>query len=204
MRLKKSIRRSTTTKSPGKNISLTDPAARWTAAPGGPAFYAYSTNYLIDLDAGIIVDVEATPAQAIVAVAFVGGTLGDQIFFWLGRTWGQALLDRLPRSERRIRRVKELLHRHHAPLIVGIRFMYGLRIVGPIVIGACEVPPWRFALFNMLGAAIWAPLVAGLGYLFGDALGLLDVDLKQFEGAVLMLIIAIAVAFSIVRRWRSH
>jgi transposase len=48
---------------PPKNISLTDPAARWTAAPGGPAFYAYSTNYLIDLDAGIIVDVEATPAH---------------------------------------------------------------------------------------------------------------------------------------------
>jgi transposase len=43
-----------------KNVSLTDPAATWTAAPGGPAFYAYSTNYLIDLDAGIIVDVEAT------------------------------------------------------------------------------------------------------------------------------------------------
>ena len=46
-----------------KIISLTDPAARWTAAPGGPAFYAYSTNYLIDLQAGIIVDVGATPAH---------------------------------------------------------------------------------------------------------------------------------------------
>jgi transposase len=46
-----------------KSISLTDPAARWTAAPGGPAFFAYSTNYLIDLQAGIIVDVEATPAH---------------------------------------------------------------------------------------------------------------------------------------------
>ncbi|HEU4604192.1 MAG TPA: IS1182 family transposase [Steroidobacteraceae bacterium] len=45
-----------------KRISPTDPSARWTAAPGGPAFYAYSTNYLIDLHAGIIVDVEATPA----------------------------------------------------------------------------------------------------------------------------------------------
>jgi len=42
---------------PPKNISLTDPAARWTAAPGGPAFFAYSTNYLIDLEAGVIVDV---------------------------------------------------------------------------------------------------------------------------------------------------
>ncbi|CAN7317827.1 transposase [Trinickia sp. LjRoot230] len=46
-----------------KRISLTDPAARYTAAPGGPAFFAYSTNYLIDLHAGIIVDVEATPAN---------------------------------------------------------------------------------------------------------------------------------------------
>lgn len=47
---------------PLKNVSLTDPAARWTAAPGGPAFYAYSTNYLIDVKAGVIVDIEATPA----------------------------------------------------------------------------------------------------------------------------------------------
>lgn len=43
-----------------KAISLTDPAATWTAAPGGPAFYAYSTNYLVDLKAGIIMDVEAS------------------------------------------------------------------------------------------------------------------------------------------------
>jgi len=46
-----------------KRISPTDPAARWTAAPGGPAFYGYSTNYLVDTAAGIIVDVEATPAH---------------------------------------------------------------------------------------------------------------------------------------------
>jgi transposase len=44
------------------SISPTDPAARWTAVDG-PAFYAYSTNYLIDVQAGIIIDVEATPAS---------------------------------------------------------------------------------------------------------------------------------------------
>jgi hypothetical protein len=48
---------------PSKRVSPTDPQARWTAAPGGPAFYAYSTNYLVETDAGIIVDVEATPAH---------------------------------------------------------------------------------------------------------------------------------------------
>ena len=48
---------------PPKKVSHSDPQARWTAAPGGPAFYAYSTNYLIDTNAGIVVDVEATPAH---------------------------------------------------------------------------------------------------------------------------------------------
>ena len=50
-------------KTPPKKVSLTDPASQWTAARGGPAYFAYSTNYLIDIDAGIIVDVEATPAN---------------------------------------------------------------------------------------------------------------------------------------------
>jgi transposase len=43
-----------------KALSLTDPAASWTAASGGFPFFAYSTNYLVDLKAGIIVDVEAS------------------------------------------------------------------------------------------------------------------------------------------------
>lgn len=46
-----------------KKISLTDPQASWTAAVGGPAFYAYSTNYLIDVAHGVILDVQATPAH---------------------------------------------------------------------------------------------------------------------------------------------
>jgi len=46
-----------------RRISLTDPQSRWTAAPGGPAFFAYSTNYLIDTEHGVILDVEATPAH---------------------------------------------------------------------------------------------------------------------------------------------
>jgi hypothetical protein len=42
---------------------LTDPESQYTAAPGGPAFFAYSTNYLIDTQHGVILDVEATPAH---------------------------------------------------------------------------------------------------------------------------------------------
>jgi hypothetical protein len=41
-----------------KFISPADPASRWTGANKGLAFFAYSTNYLIDLDHAVIVDVE--------------------------------------------------------------------------------------------------------------------------------------------------
>src|SRR5271163_3444409 len=45
-----------------KFISSADPGARWTGANGGLAFFAYCTNYLIDLKHAVIVDVEATTA----------------------------------------------------------------------------------------------------------------------------------------------
>ena len=45
-----------------KFISRSDPAAQWTGAHKGHAFFAYADNYLIDLKAAIIVDVEATRA----------------------------------------------------------------------------------------------------------------------------------------------
>jgi transposase len=46
-----------------KFVSPSDPAARWTGADGGLAFFAYTANYLVDLDHAIIVDVEPTTAM---------------------------------------------------------------------------------------------------------------------------------------------
>jgi membrane protein DedA with SNARE-associated domain len=141
----------------------------------------------------------------ILAIAFVAGTLGDQIFYWLGRSRGPWLLDRFPRMGTRAHRVRQLLHRWDAPLIIGIRFMYGLRIVGPIAIGSSGVAPRRFAFFNVVGAAIWAPLVGGLGYLFGHAVEALVGDLERFEEAGLIFIVVAGLLYTIVRAvWKSR
>jgi len=62
-----------------KFISPADPAARWTGAHGGQAFFAYSTNYLIDTDNAIIMDVEATTAirqaEVLAAKRMIGRTM---------------------------------------------------------------------------------------------------------------------------------
>ena len=134
-------------------------------------------------------------------IAFIGGTLGDQFFFWLGHTWGTSLMRRIPGSVRRVRRVRELLSRYDALLIVGIRFMYGLRIIGPIAMGTGGVSAGRFARYNVLGAAIWALLVGGLGYLFGDALEVLLGDVGRYQETVLLLIVIVPILFALWRRW---
>lgn len=53
-----------------KYISPVDPAARWTGADGGVAFFAYSTNYMVDLDNAVSVDVEpSVPIRTAEALA---------------------------------------------------------------------------------------------------------------------------------------
>jgi transposase len=56
-----------------KFVSPSDPAAQWTGAMRGPAFFAYADNYLVDVKSGIIMDVEASRAirQAEVGTARV-------------------------------------------------------------------------------------------------------------------------------------
>ena len=140
----------------------------------------------------------------VIAVAFCGGTLGDQIFFFVGRRHGESLLQRLPRMASNAQRVNRLLLRHHAVLIVGVRFMYGLRIVGPIVIGMSQVPPRRFLLFNLIGAAIWSVVIAGAGFLFSQTLRWLFADMNRYDYVAALVIVGIAGLMALAHRIRAH
>lgn len=129
--------------------------------------------------------------SVVVIVALLGGFIGDQAYFFLGRRNGKRILARFPSMARRAAKVDEWLYRYHATLIVAIRFMYGFRIVGPIVFGMGRVPARRFVLFNLIGACIWAVLVAGVGFAFGHALESVLADAKRYEllglGAIALL-----------------
>ena len=140
----------------------------------------------------------------VVLVAFVGGALGDQVCFFVGRRFGAPLLARWPRFEARAARVRRLIERHAALLIVGVRFMYGLRLIGPVAIGMSAVSAWRFVVLNTIGAAIWAVAVAGAGYLFGHAIAWFLADLEVLEKAALVCVVAVAVVLFMVRRHRAR
>jgi membrane protein DedA with SNARE-associated domain len=140
----------------------------------------------------------------VVVIAMIAGFAGDQFYFFLGRRKGQQILERFPDARDRAHRFDALLARWHAPLIIGIRFMYGFRIVGPILLGMGRVPAWKFLVFNFIGAAIWAPLIAGLGYLFGNIIEALLDDLKNFELWAFAAVIVVGVGSFVVHHWRNR
>ncbi len=117
---------------------------------------------------------------AVIAIATLASFLGDQVFFYLGRRYGSQLLARLPSLQPRAARARALLERHHVPLILAVRFLYGLRIAGPIAIGMSGVHWSRFLVLNLVGAIIWAILIASAGYGLGHGLasmlGSVDAD----------------------------
>lgn len=140
----------------------------------------------------------------IMLLAFVASTLGDQFFYWVGRRHGAQLFARHPSLARRVPQVQTLLARYHTPLILGIRFLYGLRVAGPVVMGALHVPALRFALLNMAGAALWAVAVGWAGFQFGNLLELLLPEIRRVEEAALLAVAAAVVAWWLLRWLRAR
>jgi membrane protein DedA with SNARE-associated domain len=140
----------------------------------------------------------------VTGVAAVSGFLGDQLYFYLGRHYGPRVLRRFPRMKPRAARALALLKRHNLPFIFALRFMYGLRMVGPLAIGMSRVGRMRFLVADLVSALIWAALVAGAGYLFGQALELAFVRLRHYEEAVLIVIGVIGAIVWILHRVRQR
>lgn len=136
--------------------------------------------------------------------AGLGGFVGDQLFFILGLTRGEAMLKRFKPLARRSRLARRVVRRHAVPLILLSRFLYGFRMIVPLSCGAAKVHWARFLLLNLVSAVLWTLAFGGLGFLFGGwvsrHLGMMR-DLQIIVGLVIaVLLISLAVGRLVRRR----
>lgn len=140
----------------------------------------------------------------LVALGAIGGMLGDIAYFTLGRRYGATLLKRFPKYEPVAQRVQAMIKRHPALAIFGIRFLYGLRTVGPAVIGASGVTWRRFLLLNAFGALVWSLCWVGVGYMLGEAAQRLLGRVVHIEREFFLAALVLALIVTIVLRLRRH
>ena len=138
--------------------------------------------------------------QWVVAIAAVGAFIGDQICFLIGRRLGVSVLARGPRLEPSVARADALLARYGTVLVIGLRFTYGLRLGGTIAIGMSRMPWLRFASLNLVGALLWAPIIAGAGYLLGNAIEPLLAHARYAEYGVFAVVIIVGFTLWLLRR----
>ncbi|MGE0102032.1 MAG: DedA family protein [Blastocatellales bacterium] len=136
---------------------------------------------------------------AVIGVAFLGTFLADQLFFRLGRMKGGALLARLPSLNPAAQRARSLIERYNLILVLGFRFVYGIRTITPFVLGLADFSPGRFLVFNFTGGAIWSITLGLAGYAFGHALEILLTDVRRYEMRVAAVVLIAGVGYAVIR-----
>jgi membrane protein DedA with SNARE-associated domain len=100
------------------------------------------------------------PAAVLVAGA-MGGSAGDQFYFYALRTGMVRWLDRFPAIVRRRDKIKDRVLSNANFMILICRFLPGLRIAIPAACAYAGVPPLRFTLLSLTSGVAWAAAVMG-------------------------------------------
>ncbi len=157
------------------------------------------------LVAGALVRRGVLPFGTALAVCFAGVVIGDFILFHVARRVGVAAaraakIDASPRWAR----VDRLLSRHGAWIVFAARFVGGMRAATFGTAGARGMPFARFALVDVLAAALSVPLIVGLGYVFADELERVRSAIGRAQEGVLIAAACAAAAYLLFSGYRRR
>ena len=140
----------------------------------------------------------------IALLAFTGTLLADQALFFLGYWFGEPTLrcisKKLPKFKPYLEKGLDFLERYQTSYILIFRFIYGIRIISPIIIGAQRVSIMRFSSLNFFAAIIWTIVSCTLGYFLGEIIVHIVV---KYGYIVLLLLVSFLLMIYILHRFKK-
>jgi membrane protein DedA with SNARE-associated domain len=120
-----------------------------------------------------------------ILAGFGGSFISDWIYYIIGRLNGKYFVDKRPRLKNMVQPVRNFFEHHKLQLLLSYRFLYGFRIVIPLVIGMSSVKPAVFLLYSIISGVLWASIVSLSGFLIGR---FFDVKTSVVEENFLLII----------------
>jgi membrane protein DedA with SNARE-associated domain len=118
-------------------------------------------------------------------VCLIGVLAGDTALYWVGRHWGEHILDwRVVRhvlTPEREERFKAAYHRHGVKIVFIARHVMGLRAAAFLTAGIVRLPFLRFLAVDTAAALIGVPVSFALAFVFTDQLQRLVTDIHRIE-----------------------
>lgn len=120
--------------------------------------------------AGALSAAGAFDLWALVGVFFVAAVLGDAVNYWIGSFVGPRVFkyeDSRFFKKKHLLKTEQFYEEHGPKTIVLARFLPIVRTFAPFVAGIGKMRYGRFAVYNILGAAVWVLLFTVGGFYFG-------------------------------------
>ena len=135
--------------------------AHW---PGGLAYLAVFIAAIVEgevvfITASVLVGRGELNALGVLLAGALGGSAGDQFFFYVLRGRLHRWLDRFPRIARRQHAISSRVARHSTAMVLACRFLPGLRTAIPAACAYAGVKPLKFSSLDLVSALAWASAI---------------------------------------------
>ncbi len=114
----------------------------------------------------------------VVLAAFFGSFVSDWVYYLIGRLNGKMFVAKRPKIASKVKPITDFFHKHKFQILFSYRFLYGFRVVIPLVIGMSGLKPSQYLFYSIVTGLIWATSVSTVGYWAGR---LLHIDVKTFQ-----------------------
>ena len=139
-------------------------------------------------------------------VCLLGVLSGDMVLYWVGRHWGEQILNwrlaRLVLSPAREQWLKAAYRRHALKTVATARHVMGLRAAAFLTAGIARVPFWKFVVADAGAALLGVPLTFGLSYFFTDQIKAILADVHRAERWLGLAALLALAAVLVVGVWR--
>lgn len=128
---------------------------------------------------------------------FLGSVIGDSTGYWTGRMMGKRLFNR--ESSRifkpsRVEKAHAFFEKYGVKTVVLARFVPIVRTFAPLVVGAAEMPYYKFLIFSILGGALWISSMVLAGYFLGGVVErALGIKLEDHIEKVVIVVVFLSI-----------
>jgi len=132
--------------------------------------YSFGGGFVALMGAGVLAFLGHMDLTTAILVAFVANFIGDMFLFYMGRYNKKQVMEYMHKHKRKLALSHILMKKHGSWVVFLQKYVYGIKTLIPLAIGITKYDMKKFAILNVISAAVWA-LSFGFGsYYFGNAL----------------------------------
>ena len=114
-----------------------------------------------------------------IVFAFAGSFISDWLYYLVGRLNGKLFIERRPKLQMKVFPVTNFFQRNRVQILLTYRFLYGFRVIIPLVIGMSGIRPKTYFFYTIVSGFIWASTVSLLGYVIGRTFNVTTNGIKE-------------------------